>query len=380
MKNIWKNRFAVYKAVFLWYITDQEQPFITALHFEREKMQKIISAGNLLDENGNLTECGYATEAVKIYDRKAIKAGKLRIKEWDYYFISNGKQGVCLTIDDNSYMSLSSVSFLDFEKRTYITKSTMHALSFGKIGLTPDYRTGTVCYKDKKVDGCFAQENGRRKLTFTFRQFDKKQDFTCEFELFDEPRDKIVIATPFDKPKHFYYNIKANAMTARGYCTIGKTRYVFSEENSLATLDWGRGAWTYSNEWYWGSLQCLIDDVKFGFNIGYGFGNTSAASENMLFYDGKAHKLNQVVFNIPKNSSGKGFDYMSPWTFTDDEGRFNLSFVPLIDRYDNANALIISSNQHQVFGLFSGMVTLDDGRVIEIKDKIGFAEHVRNRW
>ena len=180
MKNIWKNRFAVYKAVFLWYITNQEQPFITALHFEREKMQKILSAGNLLDENGNLTECGYATEAVKIYDRKAIKAGKLRIKEWDYYFISNGKQGVCLTIDDNSYMSLASVSFLDFEKRTYITKSTMHALSFGKIGLTPDYRTGTVCYKDKKVDGCFAQENGIRKLTFTFRQFDKKQDFTCE--------------------------------------------------------------------------------------------------------------------------------------------------------------------------------------------------------
>ncbi len=74
-------------------------------------MQKILKEGKLLDPNGNLCECGYATEAVKIYDRKDVKAGKLRIKEWDYYLISNGKQAVCLTIDDNSYMSLASVSF-----------------------------------------------------------------------------------------------------------------------------------------------------------------------------------------------------------------------------------------------------------------------------
>lgn len=343
-------------------------------------MQKILNSGNLLDESGNLCECGYATEAVKVYDRTAVKAGKMRIKEWDYYLISNGKQAVCLTIDDNSYMSLASVSFLDFEKRTYITKSTMHAFSCGKVGLTPDYRTGSVRYKDKKVDGCFTQDDGKRKLTFTFKKFDGKDDFSCEFDLYDEPQDKMVIATPFNKSGHFYYNIKMNAMTARGYCTIGKTRYIFSEESSLGTLDWGRGVWTYSNEWYWGSLQCRVDGVKFGFNIGYGFGDTSAASENMLFYNGIAHKLNQVVFNIPENANGKGFDYTAPWTFNDDEGRFDLTFKPLIDRYDNANALIISSNQHQVFGLFSGKVVLDDGSIVEFKDKIGFAEHVRNRW
>lgn len=43
----------------------------------------------------------------------------------------------------------------------------------------------------------------------------------------------------------------------------------------------------------------LEDGNVFGFNIGYGFGNTSAASENMLFYNGKSHKLEDVKFNIP---------------------------------------------------------------------------------
>ena len=45
-----------------------------------------------------------------------------------------------------------------------------------------------------------------------------------------------------------------------------------------------------------------MNGKPFGFNIGYGFGDTSAASENMLFYDGTAHKLDDVTFHIPKDS------------------------------------------------------------------------------
>jgi hypothetical protein len=35
---------------------------------------------------------------------------------------------------------------------------------------------------------------------------------------------------------------------------------------------------------------------------------------------------------------------------------------------------------HQVFGLFSGKAILDDGTEIIIKDRLGFAEKVRNKW
>ena len=38
------------------------------------------------------------------------------------------------------------------------------------------------------------------------------------------------------------------------------------------------------------------------------------------------------------------------------------------------------SDQHQVFGRFSGTVILDDGRKLEIRDLMGFAEKVRNKW
>ena len=65
-------------------------------------MQKELKTkGKLLDEKGHLIECGYAKSLIKNYDRKDIKAGKLRIKEWDYYLIYNDDYGVALTIDDN---------------------------------------------------------------------------------------------------------------------------------------------------------------------------------------------------------------------------------------------------------------------------------------
>jgi len=191
--------------------------------------------------------------------------------------------------------------------------------------------------------------------------------------------DSMVIATPYKESKvHFYYNQKINCMPASGKVEFDTKEYIFDEKNSFGTLDWGRGVWTYKNTWYWGSASGLYEGKRFGFNIGYGFGDTSNASENMLFYEGKGHKLSQVTFNIPQKD-GKD-DFLSPWTFTSDDGRFEMDFVPVMDRAANTDFIILGSNQHQVFGRFSGKAILDDGRIIEIKDFLGFAEKVANKW
>lgn len=344
-------------------------------------MEHKLTPGNLLNHAGNLCEAGYSTGLVKIYDRKMIKAGKLRIKEWDYYLITDGKRAVALTLDDNSYMSMASASYLDFENPSYTTKSEIKLMSRGKLNFPPSYEKGDIFYKSKKVEGSFIKEKSRRILKFFYKDFQPGKDFKCELVLTDEPHDKMVIATPFLKPKHFYYNAKINCMRAEGFVSIGDEVYNFSVDDTLGTLDWGRGVWTYKNVWYWGSLSCYLDDGRrFGWNIGYGFGDTSKASENMIFLDGVCHKLDKVTFNIPKTADGKKYDYMSKWTFTDNEGRFNVEFTPIIDRCDNTDLLVLCSKQHQVFGKMNGFVILDDGTRLEVKDKLGFAERVFNKW
>lgn len=331
----------------------------------------------LLDENGNVATPGYATEMVFDYDRSAIKTSSLRIKEWDYYLVYNQHFAVALTVADNGYMGLISASVIDFDAKVERTVSPMTFMPKGKTNLPATSKSGDTNIKNKRVDFCFENHDGERKLRASMKKFDGKDDFYAEFVLTDEPKESMVIATPFDKPKHFYLNQKIVGFRARGFAKVGERQINF-DEDTFALLDWGRGVWTYKNTWYWSSACGVLDGEVFGFNLGYGFGNTTAATENMVFYKGKAHKLDKVMFEIP--SAGRKLDFMSKWKFSSNDDRLNLDFEPIIDRHSNANALVIKSNQHQVFGRFSGTITLDNGEQIVLKDFLGFAEKVDNKW
>ena len=92
-----------------------------------------------------------------------------------------------------------------------------------------------------------------------------------------------------------------------------------------------------------------------------------------------AKKLENVTFNIPIDEKGKK-EYTKPWTFTSSDKRFEMDFVPVLDRASCTNLGILCSDQHQVFGKFSGKFILDDGKEIVLKDFLGFAEDVLNKW
>ena len=340
--------------------------------------QNILSSGRLLDRTGNLCEAGYATKLVKTYNREDIKAGKMRIKEWDYYYVGNEDCGIALTIADNSYMGLGSVSILDFKKKTFITKSVMTLFPMGKTNLPPTSVEWDVSFDTKKLKIVFENNGISRKLKCTFKKFKNGLDLNCDIELFEEPNDSMVIATPFKKKKHFYYNQKINCMRAQGSATIGGKRYAFLPKNSFGVLDWGRGVWTYKNTWYWASLSGESLGKKIGFNLGYGFGDTSKATENMIFYDGKAYKVDEVTFDIPKDEKGKD-DFLSPWKITSNDGKVDLTFEPIINRKDHTNVLVIKSLQDQVFGKYSGTLKIDN-KELKIDNITGFAEKVRNQW
>lgn len=341
--------------------------------------QHRFGPGPLLNERGDLNEPGFATALLKTYDRKTIKAPKWRIKEWDYYLITNDRFGVALTIDDNGYMGLLSASVLDFEARTETTVSPMFWLPMGKTAFPASSAAGDVRKTLKQASGAFEHTEEGRRLRFSIDRFRDGKPFSCDILLFDEPLDSMVIATPFEKRGHFYYNQKIVGMRAKGFFSVGDDRTELDPKDTFGLLDWGRGVWTYKNTWYWSAAQGEVDGHVLGFNLGYGFGDTTAASENMLFFDGIAHKLGRVDFGIPKKQDGSD-DLLAPWHFTDDAGRVDLVFTPILDRASKTDVLVICSDQHQVFGRFTGTVRLDDGTEIRLCDFLGFAEKVFNKW
>ena len=343
-------------------------------------MQHLLTPGPLLDEKGHLTEAGYATSLVKRYDRSAIKGGALRIKEWDYYCAISGDIVLALTIADNSYMSLDSVSLLNLSTGFQHTWSAMGVMTLGKRGFPATSVKGDVAVETPKYALRFENDGEKRVLTARVDNFKDGKPLTARLTLTDVPRDSMVIATPFPaKATAFYYNQKINCLRAGGDVTFDGQTHLFRPEDSFAVLDWGRGVWTYANTWYWGSASGLVDGVRFGMNLGYGFGDTSKASENMLFYDGVAHKLEEITFHIPQTADGKD-DFLKPWQITSSDDRLNLTFTPILDRASCTSVVVIESDQHQIFGRFDGVAILDDGTPLTITSLTGFAEKVRNRW
>ena len=340
----------------------------------------MLTQGDLLTPRGCLAEAGFATTLCKRYDRAAIRAGRLRIKEWDYYCIMDETAVLALTIADNSYMGLDSITLIDLPMGWQQTKSFMRLMPMGKTNLPPTSETGDVEAVGKGYRLRFENRQGVRTLSVQVDSFCEGKPLNATVTLSDPPAHSMVIATPFaGKPRHFYYNQKINCLRAEGAVTLGDDTHAFDPSQATAVLDWGRGVWTYRNTWYWSSLSGYVNGVPFGFNLGYGFGNTAAATENVLFYNGMAHKLTRVTFHIPKTPQGKD-SFLEPWTLCDDLGRLNLTFTPTLDRAALTDLLLLKSDQHQVFGYFDGTATLDDGTVLPLVHMAGFAEKVHNRW
>ncbi|AEV28896.1 Protein of unknown function (DUF2804) [Sphaerochaeta pleomorpha str. Grapes] len=336
----------------------------------------------LLDRKGHLVEAGWARHPVFAYDRKAIKATAWKIKEWDYYAIVNHAKGyaVTATMSDLGYASLFALSYIDFNRGACAQKDAISFLTFGKLGLS---KTSTedsqISWANKTLRFAFIKKGAQRHLLFACPSLelpDGSVGLDVSVTLTQDPHmETMNIATSWEeKRKAFYLNEKVNCMPAKGTIRRGMEQEHLQDGDAWGVLDWGRGRWTYQNRWYWGSASGLLENVPFGFNIGYGFSDRTCASENVLFYNGKIHKLDDVVFHIPETG------YREPWTFSSNDNRFNLSFKPAVDRASTTDFIVIKSNQHQVFGWFSGTVVLDDKTELFLDAFPGFAEDVANRW
>ncbi|MBS7359277.1 MAG: DUF2804 family protein [Oscillospiraceae bacterium] len=72
--------------------------------------------------------------------------------------------------------------------------------------------------------------------------------------------------------------------------------------------------------------------------------------------------------------------FLEPWKIISEDGSFNMTIMPTLDNHSDVDFKVGRMNCHQVFGIWNGDVTLDDGTKIEIKDLFTFCEYVENKW
>jgi hypothetical protein len=234
---------------------------------------------------------------------------------------------------------------------------------------------GDSLFADKRAQLHFEVLPEGRRIQVSWPGFHAGRGISADILLHQLPEhESMTIVIPIQNQR-FYYNRKINCLPAEGSLQYGDMRESLSPANCIGSLDWGRGVWAYKSFWNWASASGFMPDGRtVGLNLGCGFGDLSAATENCLVLDGKVHKLAQVNFGYDPHN------FTHPWKFTDSADRLNMDFVPFKERVATTNLGIIFSEVHQLFGKYSGTVVTDDGIPVQINDLIGFAEEHHARW
>ncbi len=344
-----------------------------------EEQRLLKGPGPLLDAQGNLADRGWAVQPVldcnlencAFYNLRFLQ--KFRIKRWDYYGVTTPTHFFSFTVSDIGYLGMIFAYVVDFQNKHYHEETIAVPLA-GGVHLPRSSQEGESWYDNGKVALRFQTVPGQRKVACHWPGFEG-QAFNAEFTLAQPPEhESMTIVIPIEQ-KRFYYNRKINCMPASGWVEYAGKRYELTPQTALGNLDWGRGVWAYSSFWVWASASGFRPEGgTIGLNLGYGFGDTSAATENAVILDGQIHKLGKVDF---KYISG---DFMKPWSMTSSDGRLNLVFTPFLERVAKTDVKVLQSEVHQMFGKYNGTFITGQGETIVIQDLNGFAEEHHAKW
>ncbi len=332
---------------------------------QREITEKAL----LLDGEGRIAQPGWARRMNYVYNRESARSTPINLKEWNFYQFLRDHWAVQLTIGHLSYACNAAVTLLNLDTGEKREEGRLKLFRVLPLDRNPEGASVNE-YRDRNFLLRFEVTEAVRRLTFRGRSA-RWGEAEVRVEAENDPvNEKMVIATPFAKPRQFYLNYKENYYRASGFARFGDL--AVSLDGASGLLDWGRGIWPYRHEWWWGSLSAVVDGAELGLNIGWGFGDLSHATENVFFYRRNAYKLGTLQLKMEGG-------YLDPWRLTEEDGRLELAFTPLYDNYTERKLAVVDTHCHQVYGLFSGWAETDRGRAA-FRGLPGFIEHAVNRW
>jgi hypothetical protein len=139
-------------------------------------------------------------------------------------------------------------------------------------------------------------------------------------------------------------------------------------------MDWGRGAWPSEVTWRWAGAAGTVEGATFAFNLGNGFGDATAGTENLVVRADVANKLAEVDWTHDPD------DPMRDWTFAARDHRLSLVLHPIAIETGGLDLGSKFNHLRKAYGKFSGTIELDDGHVVSLDGMLGFAEEMSLSW
>ncbi len=311
-----------------------------------------------------------------------LRGGWGRTKRWDYWCVLTRDFVVSVTYADVDYLGLATVWWADLKTGASGGADVSLPLARGvslpdKPGSRPLAHVGSASSLNLVDDG------GGTTITAEWTERSVPARLELRVEL-PPGHESLNVVIPWSD-RRFQYTSKHQARPAHGTLKIGeRVREIGTppgeptspESEAWGVLDVGRGRWPYSTRWNWGggagrSAAGAVVGLQFGGKWTEGTGFT----ENGIVVDGRLTKIgDELVWTYDWDQP------MQPWRVHHPDGSLDVALTPAYDRHAALNAVVLATEVHQVFGMWTGHATDADGERHEIEGILGFAEEVRSRW
>ena len=304
-----------------------------------------------------------------------------RISASDRYVVFNSTHTIVFELRDDGYLGYSGVTIVSVREKKRSSRIFRTFLPLGGYEMPNESDNGAIRHKRKDVMLNFVAMEGGSKIILTDipKQGNSRnirgEIVLSEPEPVSGPAESLVCKQPWrGDGRAFRYSRCSPWFTVEGVVQLGTTEIVFTKGSSWGIFEWNRGVRPRSDTRVWAAACGTAGGRLAGFTVGHGTEDDSAGTGNAFFVDGVLHKLDQITFHIPPAN------WLSPWRFTGNDGRLEMTFTPQQERSDRLRFLFHSFTRRQLFGSFSGRAILDDGSTVEFGSITGIAERVKTRF
>ena len=351
---------------------------------------EISSPLSVLDDSGRPQNFGWSRSPCFFYDPVLVYAPRRRITESDRYIVHSPTHLVVFEIRDDGWLGHMGISVISLRDKKRSTQTFKTILPLGVYELPTSSARGNVRWRGKKsLLEFISMEGGAKIIKADIPKFGHHRSMRGELVLIEpeslpgidtdasiaEPSQSLVTNQNWRNEKNsFRYARCSPWYSVEGVVQFGSTEIIFTKGNGWGIFDWSRGVRPKADIRYWAAGCGMSGDRQLSFCAGYSGADFSHGTENGFFTDGTLHKLDQITFHIPLS------DRFSPWRFTSNDNRIEMTFYPHQERIDRRSLFFYTSTRRQVFGFFSGRVQLDDGSILEFQNLTGFAERGKMKY
>lgn len=304
-----------------------------------------------------------------------LRGGWGRTKRWDYWAILAGDWAISLVYADVDYLGIAEVWWCHLPTGE---SGGQGATVPGARGIALPDLPGSAPLRAKaaKLEVALTDDaDGTTLAAWWTEKGGATGSLNARVDL-PAGHESLNVVIPWSD-RRFQYTSKHQARPAHGTLEVGDRTVRFgTPDEAWGVLDVGRGRWPYRTRWNWGGgAGRATDGATIGIQIGAKWTEGTGFTENGVLVDGRLTKIGEELT----------WDYdwdqpLRPWRVHHPDGSFDLTLEPIHDKHSKVQALVLSTEVHQVFGRWRGHVTDDAGARHYVEGIVGFAEESRSRW